>query len=63
MSRSHGVRIEELNFAGVGNERPPMPMARAMVQQARRRWPNRNSTPGRSLQQMQVSARVRFAPN
>ena len=57
------VRIEELNFAGVGNERPPMPMARAMVQQAPEAVAEPQFDAGRSLQQMQVSARVRFAPN
>ena len=57
------VRIEELNFGGVGNERPPiMPMARAAMQA-----PDAVAEPqfdaGRSLQQLSVSARVRFAPN
>jgi len=58
------VRIEELNFAGVGNERPPsLPMARAMVQQAPEAVAEPQFDAGRSLQQMQVTARVRFAPN
>jgi predicted secreted protein len=57
------VRIEELNFGGVGNERPPvMPMARAALQA-----PDAVAEPqfdaGRSLQQLSVIARVRFAPN
>jgi predicted secreted protein len=57
------VRIEELNFGGVGNERPPiMPMARSMVQSAEP-VAEPQFDPGRSLQQLQVTARVRFAPN
>jgi uncharacterized protein len=56
------VRIEELNFAAVGERPPVMPMARAMVQSA-----DAVAEPqfdaGRSLQQMAVTARVRFAPN
>ena len=53
------VRIEELNFAGAGERPPMMPMARAMVQAA-----DAVAEPqfeaGRSLQQMSVTARVRF---
>lgn len=55
------VRIEELNFAGIGGERPPpIPMARAMVQSAEA-VAEPQFEAGRSLQQLSVTARVRFA--
>jgi len=58
------VKIEELNFGG-GYDRPPVvPMARAMTQAAA---PDAVAEPqfeaGRSVQQMTVTAKVRFAPN
>jgi predicted secreted protein len=57
------VRIEELNFAGAGGERPiPVPMARAMVQAAEP-VAEPQFEAGRSLQQLSVTARVRFAVN
>lgn len=57
------VHIEELNFAGLGNERPPIvPMARAMVQSADA-VAEPQFEPGRSVQQATVTARVRFAAN
>jgi predicted secreted protein len=57
------VRIEELNFAGLGGDRPPpVPMARAMVQSAEA-VAEPQFDAGRSLQQLSVTARVRFAPN
>jgi predicted secreted protein len=57
------VRIEELNFAGQGNERPPIvPMARSMVQ-APEAVAEPQFDPGRTLQQLSVTARVRFAAN
>jgi len=52
----------ELNFAGVGNERPPMPMERAMV-----RRPGAVAEPAirrRALAATDAGERrVRFAPN
>jgi len=57
------VRIEELNFGGLGNERPPIvPMARAMVQSGEG-VAEPQFDPGRTTQQLSVTARVRFAPN
>jgi predicted secreted protein len=57
------VRIEELNFGGAGGERPPIqPMARAMVQAAPDGVAEPQFEAGRSLQQLSVTARVRFAP-
>ncbi|HTT12008.1 MAG TPA: SIMPL domain-containing protein [Burkholderiaceae bacterium] len=55
------VRIEELNFGGAGNERPPIvPVARAMVQSAEA-GVEPQYDPGRTTQQLSVVARVRFA--
>jgi predicted secreted protein len=56
------IRIEEMNFAGT-QERPPIvPMARAMVQSSEG-VAEPQFDAGRSLQQMSVTARVRFASN
>jgi predicted secreted protein len=55
------IRIEELNFAGAG-ERPPIPMARAMVQSAEA-VAEPQFDAGRTSQQLSVAARVRFAAN
>lgn len=56
------IRIEELNFTP-GSDRPPIvPMARAMVQSAEP-VAEPQFDAGRSLQQLTVTAKVRFAPN
>jgi predicted secreted protein len=55
------IRIEELNFGVTAAERPPIvPMARTMVQAAEA-VAEPQFDAGRSLQQMTVTARVRFA--
>jgi predicted secreted protein len=56
------VRTEELDFGGRGFERPPMvAMARA-APMAADSMPEPQFEAGRSLQQLTVSARVRFLP-
>lgn len=57
------VRIEELNFGVTGAERPPIvPMARALAQAADSVVEPQFDA-GRSLQQLTVTAKVRFAAN
>lgn len=56
------VKIEELNFAGAGERPPVMPMARQMVQ-ASEAVAEPQFDAGRSLQQLSVTARVRFTSN
>jgi predicted secreted protein len=57
------VRIEELNFGVTGAERPPIvPMARALAQAADSVVEPQFDA-GRSLQQLTVTAKVRFTAN
>ncbi len=57
------IRIEELDFGGAGERPPIVPMARAMVQSAPEGVTEPQFEAGRSVQQLSVTGRVRFAPN
>ena len=53
-------RVEELNFGAPGGGRPPMPMARIAAAAPAEAVAEPQVDAGRSLQQVTVSARVRF---
>jgi predicted secreted protein len=56
------IRIEEMNFTGSHDRPPVVPMARAMVQSSEA-VAEPQFDAGRSLQQISVTARIRFASN